>query len=241
MQAGQARSSWWRRWRLGAVLVLLAGCATGQPRLQRALLADRNPATHGDEPATHYQVHCPDVLEVAVEGVTPGALSAPVTPDGRVALGDDGGPRVDGLTLPEVARALARHYGVGPGQVRVRVARYNSQQVYLYGQVGGGERAVAYQGPETVLDLLQRTGGLSAGASVENVQVVRPHVADGKPPEVFHVDLSAIVLKQDPQTNVALEPFDQVYIGQTRRSKLCPCFPPWLRPVYEAVLGMRRQ
>jgi protein involved in polysaccharide export with SLBB domain len=223
------------------VLVLLAGCATGQARLQRALLADRDPAAHANDPSLHYQVHCPDVLEVAVESVTPGSVSAPVTPDGRLTLGEDGGPRVDGLTTPEVARAVARHYGVGPGQVHVQVARYNSQQVYLYGQVGGGERAVAYQGPETVLDVLQRTGGLSSGASVEDVQVVRPHVADGKPPEVFHVDLAAIVLKQDPQTNVVLEPFDQVHVGQTRRSKLCPCFPPWLRPVYEALSGQKRR
>jgi protein involved in polysaccharide export with SLBB domain len=220
-------------------LVLLAGCATDQARLSRALLANRNPAAHGEEPSQHYQVHCPDVIEVAVEGVTTGDVSLPVAPDGRIALGE--GLRVDGLTPPEAASAVARQYGVGPGQVRVRVAAYNSQQLFLYGQLNGGEHAVAYQGPETVLDVLQRTGGLSPGALVDDVQVIRSHVAEGKPPEVFHVDLAAIVNKHDPQTNVPLEPFDQIYVGQSRRSKLCPCLPPWLRPLYEALSGMKRR
>jgi len=204
------------------------------------LLADQNPAAHCKEPFRHYQVHCPDVLEVAIDGVTRGAVSVPVTPDGRVALGEDSRIRVDGLTTPEIARAVTRQYGVSVGQVRVQVTQYNSQQLYLYGEVNGGEQAVAYQGPETVLDVLQRTGGLTGGATVDNVQVIRSHVADGKQPEIFHVDLAAIVLEQDVQTNVPLEPFDQVHIGQSRRSKLCPCFPPWLRPVYEAVSGMKR-
>jgi protein involved in polysaccharide export with SLBB domain len=241
MPTGQARSSWWSRWQLGAVLALLAGCGTDQARLSRALLADRNPAAHGGEVDRHYQVHCPDVLTVAVEGVTPAAVSVPVAADGRMALAEGGFIRVDGLSTPEIAHAVAQHYGVGPGQVEIRVAGYNSQQLFLYGQVSGGEHAIAYQGPETVLDVLQRVGGLTPGALAEDVQVIRSHVADGKPPEVFHVDLAAIVNRHDPQTNVTLEPFDQIYIGQSRRSKLCPCLPPWLRPLYEALSGMTRR
>jgi protein involved in polysaccharide export with SLBB domain len=240
MQAGQGRSSWRRSWQLGAALVFLAGCCTDQARLSQALLSDCDPAAHGDEPSQHYQVHCPDVIEVIVEGVTPAIVSTAVAPDGRVALGEEECIRVDGLTPPEIACTVARHYGVGPGQVYVRVAAYNSQQLFLYGQLNGGEHAVAYQGPETVLDVLQRTGGLSPGALVDDVQVVRSHVAEGKPPEVFHVDLAAIVNGHDQQTNVPLEPFDQIYVGQSRRSKLCPCLPPWLRPLYETLSGMKR-
>ncbi len=223
----------------GTLLVLLAGCAMDQTRLSRALLADRNPAAHGDEVSQHYQAHCPDVLEVHIEGVTPGVVTLAIAPDGRIALGE--GIRVDGLTPPEIARALARQYSVHPGQVQVRVAAFNSQQLFLYGQITGGERAVAYQGPETVLDVLQRTGGLSAGALVDDVQIVRSHVAEGKAPEVFHVDLAAILNKHDLQTNIPLEPFDQIYVGQNRRSKLCPCLPPWLRPLFEALSGMKRR
>ena len=97
-----------------------------------------------------------------------------------------------------------------------------------------------YQGPETVLDLLQRVGGLSPSAAPTDVQVVRAHVADGKTPEVFHVDLAAIVVKHDQQSNVRLLPFDQVYVGQSRRSTYVPALPPWLRPLYHALCGMWR-
>jgi protein involved in polysaccharide export with SLBB domain len=240
MQAGQAGFSWWRCWYLSG-LVLLAGCAMNQARLTRSLLLNRNPSVLRNDLDRHYQVHCPDVLEVAVEGVTSGASLVPVTPDGRIALVGDNSLRVGGFTTPEIARLLARHHGVDADQVQVRVAQYNSQQLFLYGQVSGGEHAIAYQGPETVLDVLQRAGGLSTGASVDNVQVIRSHVADGKPPEVFHVDLVAIVRYQDQQTNIPVEPCDQIYVGQTRRSKICPCLPPWLRPLYETASGMKRR
>jgi hypothetical protein len=98
---------------------------------------------------------------------------------------------------------------------------------------------VAYQGPETVLDLLQRVGGLGSGAAGD-VQIVRAHVADGGAPEVFQVDLEAILRKKDQETNVRLEPFDQVYIGQSHRCLLSSCLPPWMRPLFEGACGMRR-
>jgi hypothetical protein len=120
------------------------------------------------------------------------------------------------------------------------VAAYRSEQVFLFGEVSGAQRAVPYQGPETVLDLLQRVGGLGAGAAPGDVQVVRAHVADGGRPEVFQVDLEAILRKKDQETNVRLEPFDQVYVGSSRPCRLSSCVPPWLRPLYESVCGLRR-
>jgi hypothetical protein len=136
---------------------------------------------------------------------------------------------------------LAESAGVPALQIGVNIAEYKSQQIYLFGQVAGLQRAVPYEGPETVLELLQRTGGITPGAATNDIYVIRAHVADGKPPEVFHIDLRSIVVKQDPSTNLRLEPFDEVYIGETRQSSIERCVPPCLRPVYEAVWGLRRQ
>jgi hypothetical protein len=163
-----------------------------------------------------------------------------VGPDGFIGLVDAGPLRVDGLRPPEIAAVVAERAGVPAERVHVRVAAFNSQQVYVFGEVAGSQRAVPYRGPETVLDLLQRAGGLSPAAAPTDVQVVRAHVADGKTPEVFHVDLAAIVLKHDQHSNVRLLPFDQVYVGQSRRSTYVPAVPPWLRPVYHALCGMWR-
>jgi polysaccharide export outer membrane protein len=69
---------------------------------------------------------------------------------------------------------------------------------------------------------------------------VRSHVAGGTSPELFQVDLAAILLHGDPTTNVRLEPFDQIYIGQTQRSCLKPLLPPWAQALHERLTGMRR-
>jgi protein involved in polysaccharide export with SLBB domain len=222
---------------LAPLALLLAGCAA---RLERALLADRNPAAHVHDVEAHYAVHCPDVLEVQIAGLPDWSGPRGIGADGGIALAEGVRVRVDGLTTPEVAAAVAGRARVTAEGVAVHVAGYNSQQLYLIGEVPGQERAVPYRGPETVLDLLQRTGGITPGAAPAEVRVVRAHVADGKPPEVFHVDLQAILFRHDQQTNVRLEPFDQVYVGQNRRSHLRCCVPPWLRPLYERLCGMRR-
>jgi protein involved in polysaccharide export with SLBB domain len=236
MRAGQGR--WCGLWLLTA---LAAGCVAGRSRFEQALLADRTPAAHGGDAAALYPVHCPDVLEVNVVGRPEWDGRRRVGPDGFIGLGDAGAVRVDGLRPAEIAVAVAGRVGVPAERVQVRVAAYNSQQVYVLGEVAGSQRAVPYQGPETVLDLLQRAGGLSPAAAPTDVQVVRAHVADGKTPEVFHVDLAAIVLKHDQHSNLRVQPFDQVYVGQSRRSTYVPALPPWLRPLYHALCGMRRK
>src|SRR5205807_2787422 len=77
--------------------------------------------------------------------------------------------RVEGLSVPEIARQVAVLARVPPEGVRVRVLEYRSGWVYLFGEVSGLQRAVAYQGQETVLDLLKRAGGLTQGAEPELV------------------------------------------------------------------------
>ncbi len=109
------------------------------------------------------------------------------------------------------------------------------QCIYLYGEVMGLQRAVPYQGHETVVDLLKRTGGITPEAAPSEVYVVRTHVTDIKRPEIFHVDLRAITLEHDERTNVRLEPFDQVHVGATKRAGVLKCVQPWLRPAFQKL------
>ena len=107
--------------------------------------------------------------------------------------------------------------------------------------VVGQQRSVPYRGQETVLDLLQRVGGLTPGAEPDDVYVVRPHIGDNKRAEVFHVHLRAIVMKQDHKTNIRLLPFDQVYVGETRQARVEKAIPPWMQPIYRAFWNTRDQ
>jgi protein involved in polysaccharide export with SLBB domain len=245
MQAGKSGSSWWARrrrpaWCGPAVwLGLVTGCAAPGPHLDQAIFADNSPARR-TELVEHYQIGCPDVLNTTVAGRP--ELSGPrrVGADGRIDLGTLGRLRVEGKTAAAAAQAIAERCGAPPGQVRVRVAEYNSQQVYLTGEVNGLKRAVAYQGPERTVELLQRAGGLTTGAAVGDVKVLRSHVIDGRAPEVFTVDLQAIVTNHDSATDVVIQPFDQIYVGESRQSSLQRCIPPLLLPLYRMICGLER-
>jgi protein involved in polysaccharide export with SLBB domain len=231
MYSGGGQSIW--RAGLGApLLMLLSGCLSNRGQIEQALIAYRPPPAHLVQIASKYRARCPDLLQVDVAGLPQYSGPQRIGPDGCIDLGDAGRPQVDGATVSEIVRMVAECVGVAPEQVHVSIAEYNSQYLYLFGQVAGSQRAVPYQGPETVLDLLHRVGGLRQGAAVGDVTVIRPHVAEGKTPEVFHIDLAAIVLRNDPETNILLQPFDQIHIGQSPRSSFRDCLPPWLRSVF---------
>jgi polysaccharide export outer membrane protein len=223
---------------LGPLLLLsLCGCAATMPQVDKTLLAEKGSAVRNEGVAECYLIGCPDVLELIVVGRPEHSGQCVVGPDGRIDLGPLGRPRVEGRTVTEVARLIAREADLPPAFVEVRVVEFRSQVLYLFGEVNGLQRAVPYRGQETVLDLLQRVGGITPGAAPDDVHVVRARVAEGKRPEVFLVDLRAIVLRGDHKTNLRLQPFDQIHVGATRRARLEKCVPPWLRPLFHALCG----
>jgi protein involved in polysaccharide export with SLBB domain len=191
-------------------------------------------SAHAAQP---YTVQCPDALEIVVAGRPQLCGVQPVGPDGRLDLGRLGRLRVEGRTPAEVASQLAVVAGVADDQVQVRVAQYNSRQIYVYGQVSGSQRSVPYQGPETVVHLLKRAGGVTTGAAANEVYVIRPRIAEGKPPQVFPVNLREIVAGGNEKTKLILQPNDEVYVGETRQSYFEKCVPPCLRPFFDAVCG----
>jgi len=244
MNSGETRHSGWsgQAPALFAVLALglLPGCASTGPSVEQAL---RNQASAPAAPtaSADYRVGCPDQLAVTVaDRADWQARPVGIAVDGRIDLGERGRLRVEGQTPAEVAASVAEALGVDPRGVHVTVGDYRSQKVYIFGQVNGLERAVPFRGQETVLELLQRAGGITPGAELSEVYVIRAHVADGKRPECFAVNLHDIVLRNDPKTNLLLEPSDQVYIGETRRSRFEKCVPPLFRPVYETLSGLYR-
>ncbi len=241
MEPGEARSVRRPTARvLAGLLLLLPTACASRPYIDRAVMAERGTAARNEGVAQAYLPGCPDMLEFAVPGRPDLTGQRAIGPDGRVECGPLGRVRVEGLTGDEIAARVAELAGLPPERVNVRIAAFRSQQVYVIGQVMGQQRAVPYQGPETVLDLLKRAGGVTSGAAPQSVYVVRSRVAEGGRPEVFHVDLQAVVSGNDAQTNVRLLPFDQVIVGESRRSSLEKCLPPWLRPAYAALAGMRR-
>src|SRR5262245_9997046 len=239
-QAGRRRALYrGGRWTLCALALLIfpSGCIWNRGGVDKSLMTGRTDADAQANVVELYRVSYPDVLGLSVAGrpELDGLYAIDVT--GRIDLGTSGRPRVQGHTSAESAELVAASLGCDPEQVRVGVAEYKSQRLYLFGQVTGQQRAIPYQGQETVLDVLQRVGGITKGAEPEDVHVVRPHIADGQRPEVFHVNLADIVTKHDHKTNLRVQPDDQIFVGETRQSRLEKCVPPWLRPLYHAICG----
>ncbi|MCI0640001.1 MAG: polysaccharide biosynthesis/export family protein [Gemmataceae bacterium] len=215
--------------------LFISGCALGRAKVEGQLMADKNSTTRNQGVLEHYHVGFPDILAIEVAGKKALTGHYLVGVDGSIELAEYGKLRVDGSTPGEVARLISKEIGIAQRDVRVGVEEYRSQVVFLFGQVIGWQRAVPYQGQETVLDLLQRVGGIAPGAEPDEVFVVRTHLEDGKRQEVFHVHLRSIVLKKDESSNVRLLPYDQIFVGETRQARVERCIPPWFRPVYQAI------
>jgi protein involved in polysaccharide export with SLBB domain len=221
------------------LLLLLAGCAgLRRPQDEDVKAQTRTPQTSYRQ-VEKYVVHCPDVLEISIPNHPEECGRFAIGPDGRINLGETGLLRVEGETPEEIALALARQESMPVSLVRVGVAEYNGQQIYLFGAVLGQHRAVPYEGPETVVELLRRIGGITPEAAPSDVHVIRAHIMEGGAPEVFHINLKAILLKKDETTNIRLQPFDEVYVGETRQATVGRSLPHWLRPVYEAIIRVK--
>jgi polysaccharide export outer membrane protein len=243
MQPGEDAATEQRRiGRLVAIATALAlfvgGCAT-QRSLDQAMQTPHGPQPLPVAVAEPYTLGYPDVLEVTIRGQADPPTPSAIGVDGRIDLGRRGRAYVEGQTQEQAARTVAAQAHVPPDRVRLQIQEYKSRQIYLLGEVANLRRTVPYQGPETTSNLLRRVGGIAPGAQPSEVRVIRSHIQVGRAPEVFDVDLQAIFLKHDERTNVVLQPFDQVYIGETRQSKLTKCLPTWLQPIYERLLGLK--
>lgn len=217
------------------VLLLPVGCGSHRLALERALLLpDENAPTRDLD--GHYLVRCPDVLLIHAPQRPEASGEREIGPSGCITLFPGAEVEVAGLSVQDAGRAIARRLG---SEAQCRVAQFNSQQLLLIDPRGATQRAVPYRGPETVVEFFRRVGGLE-GADLDEVTVVRAHVAEGREPEVFPVDLEAILLKKDAQTDIRLAPFDRIYLAQTHRWRLHRCLPPWLRSLTERLQGPRR-
>ena len=243
MEPRTARAGWSRGRiavaRTAFILALAAGCSSTQ-FLRHACPQPPNPkaAAEAPAPSSAYQVGCPDVLEVAFRDHPEWDAVAVVDVDGRIPLTEPGNPRVDGRTLDQIRDDLAALAGCSTDRVTVSLAAARSGRVIVYGPVRGRARAVPYQGPEPVLDFLKRVGGLPPGSKLNQVYVVRPNVAAASKPQVFRVNVNAVLVDGDARTNVALMSDDQVYVGETKQSSLSRVLPDWLGTVYRRVTGL---
>lgn len=197
------------------------------------------PPADGPVGEAFYRVGCGDVLEITNADHPAWDSLVSVDVDGRLPLPEAGRPTVQGLTVDEVRDKLARSLESEPRTVGVRLVDARSGRLYIIGPEAHRQRSVAYRGPERVVEFLYRAGALKPGCSdLNDVHVLRPNVAAGGEPELYRVDVEAIVLDGDPATNVILRPSDQVTVGETTRSRFSRRLPDWFSPTYRHLVGL---
>ena len=229
------------RYFLALIPVLAAGCADA--KLFRAppapLVTQIGYTTDALLGEAAYRLGCADVLEVAFADRPEWDCTASVGLDGRLPLGAAGSPVVEGTTLSEVRTAIAKLLNQTPDRITVRLVDVRAGRIYLSGPENNRQRVVPFRGPEPVVEFLWRAGAVKQGCSaLHDVYVIRPNVANGTQPETFHVDFDAIVLDADHRSNVILQPSDQVYVGETRRSSFSRLLPNWAKPFYRKLVGL---
>jgi polysaccharide export outer membrane protein len=143
------------------------------------------------EAAPAYRVGPGDVLEVAVEGRPDLSRLPTVQTTGSVWLPRAGEVAVVGLTAPEIAARLAPRFAgedLPAPRVAVRVKEYQSQYVWVRGEVQRPGRKPLRSGTRLV-DALLDSGGFTAGASGD-VTIERENGAFPNGSRTRHLHLS---------------------------------------------------
>ena len=216
------------------LIVLLSGCF-------RAVRKDDDlpPPPIAIDPVQIYTLACPDVVEIGfASSPDDAARTSVVNSEGDLDLGSLGKVRIEGMTLTDARQAIAERAGCSANEVLLRVARYRSRKLFLYGEAAGAVRTIAYRGPETVVDFLRRTQAITSDSAWNEIHLVRSHLAEGAAPEVLRIDLDAILKRNDNRTNVRLQPLDEIYIGEKPASHLRRAIPGFLRPMYDTVVEL---
>lgn len=215
------------RWVQVVLWVLaLAGCAV-PPINPNALSASAAAAQEGKQgvvPAqVSYQLQVGDVLDVKLFYNPELNENAVIRPDGKISLQLLGEVAVAGMAPQELEQVLVKKYGtvVRKPEVAVIVRKFASQKIYVGGEVlTPGALPVEGRGL-TALEAIMQSGGFKHSAERSNVFVLRN--TGSAQPTFIKLDLEA-QLSEGGQEDIALKPFDIVYVPQTQIAKTAQFF-----------------
>lgn len=99
-------------------------------------------------------------------------------------------------------------------RIFVDVSAYNSKFYSVVGDVASPGR-LPITGGDTILEALQRAGGLIATADPSEIRLVRP-ARGGKPTKVYMIDFEAITERGEKRRNYQLFPDDRIIVGRNK-------------------------
>ena len=163
-----------------------------------------------------YLVQVGDVLGVRLYTAPELNEDVTVRPDGRVTTTLAQSVQAAGRTPDEVASDLKRLYSaeLRDPRLAVEVKSASPARIYVSGEVASpGEFAISDGAPITLLQAVARAGGVRVSGDDSNVFILR-HAPGGKP-VVLATSYRAAATGADAAADVALVPFDVVYVPRT--------------------------
>jgi protein involved in polysaccharide export with SLBB domain len=228
-------------WKWAAICVMICGCSQSTDRVKMAQLEQFLQKERSPVGGLEYRVLPPDVLSITSRTVQEiDSVTQQIRPDGKISLPLVGEVFVAGLTPQEIRQEITtkaqRFYT--KVDITVFVSGYNSQKIYVFGEVAG-PGPLPWTGSDTLLDVLSRTqptllawpekikviraqkprrGGYIPGAegNLDNTSSEEKgesvEITNKQGAQELTVDLMAMVQTGDMSHNILLQPDDVVYV-----------------------------
>jgi len=218
---------------------VMVGCSqnsqkqTEASRLQSFLQRERTPVA-----GIEYRVMPPDVIAISSTYVREiNSITQQIRPDGKISLPLVGEIYVAGLTPEEIRsdiESVVRRY-YKKVDITVYVVEYNSQKVFVFGEVSSAG-PIPWTGSDTLLDVLAQTQPtrLAWPQKIKIIRAKKPtrggympdeaileQCAQGQTPVISSddaetmemvIDLQAMVESGDLSRNVLLQPDDIIFV-----------------------------
>jgi polysaccharide export outer membrane protein len=198
----------------GLVLSVLLLSACGPAAVKPATLEQAN-AISTRSAGGEYRLQPGDELDIRFYYNPELSTSVLIRPDGRISLPLANEIQAAGLTPAALQQRLRTAYEpeLRRPELTVIVRSFNSQKVFVGGEVAS-PGVVQALGPLTVLQSVTQAGGFKETARLNEVLVIRrdPTAQD---PIVIPVDISAVVDGSQTNQDIALMPFDVVYVPKS--------------------------
>jgi polysaccharide export outer membrane protein len=193
-------------------VLLLGGC--GPAAVKPATIEQAN-AISTRAAGGEYRLQPGDELDIRFYYNPELSTSVLIRPDGRISLPLANEIQAAGLTPAQLQQRLRSAYEqeLRRPELTVIVRSFNSQRVFVGGEVAS-PGVVQALGPLTVLQSVTQAGGFKETARLSEVLVIRRDPA-APDPIVIPVDISAVVDGTQTNQDIALMPFDVVYVPKS--------------------------
>ena len=193
-----------------AFALLLVYLALDAGSAQESPLNIRNPNPE------EYSISPGDQLEIRFFYSPELNESVTVRSDGVISTQLIGDVKVSSLSPKQASELLEERYSSELVDPKIDVFVHSSarQRIFVDGEVGH-PGVVDLVGPLTIAQAIASGGGLTASARATSVLVIR-HPTPQDPPKVIVVNLKSILKRSPNGEDVALRPYDIVYVPTSR-------------------------